>query len=341
MNRKLARLATGLLALPVSFLLTATPALAEWVDASGAPTSKEFASGWREADGTLARSKEFLDPSDGSWYWAESDGTIARGKDVWVPSNGGKWVRYGDNGRMVKGEDFRYGGWYYFDEQTGAMAKGVRWVASSGGKWVYYDVATGQMAHGEAYLSYDAEHTGWYYFDPQTGAMVHGDVWVPSDGGKWVRYDDATGQMVKGLDYRYGAWYYLDPQSGTMAHGDCWVPEWGGWYRFDQMTGRFVGSSGGTSVSQQSALRKANNYLSFTSFSRIGLIHQLEFEGFSTADSTWAADNCGANWYEQAEKKAKSYLSFMSFSRSGLIEQLEFEGFTHDQAVHGVNSVGL
>ncbi|WP_431711545.1 Ltp family lipoprotein [Glutamicibacter uratoxydans] len=43
-------------------------------------------------------------------------------------------------------------------------------------------------------------------------------------------------------------------------------------------------------VSQQNALRTAENYLSFTAFSREGLIDQLEFEQFSNADATWAVD---------------------------------------------------
>ena len=34
---------------------------------------------------------------------------------------------------------------------------------------MYYDVITGRMAHGEAYLHYDKEHTGWYYFDQYNG----------------------------------------------------------------------------------------------------------------------------------------------------------------------------
>ena len=67
------------------------------------------------------------------------------------------------------------------------------------------------------------------------------------------------------------------------------------------------------------------------------MVEQLEFEGYSYSEATYAADNCGADWYEQAVKKAEDYLEVMAFSRSGLVEQLEFEGFTHDQAVYGVN----
>lgn len=91
---------------------------------------------------------------------------------------------------------------------------------------------------------------------------------------------------------------------------------------------------------QKNALAKANSYLSHSSFSRQGLIEQLEYEKFSTEEATYAVDNCGANWSEQAEKKAKSYLSHSAFSYSGLIEQLEYEGFTHDQAVYGVEKSG-
>ena len=90
---------------------------------------------------------------------------------------------------------------------------------------------------------------------------------------------------------------------------------------------------------ERNALAKAHDYLEFMAFSYSGLIDQLEYEGFSTAEATYAVDNCGADWNEQAVKKAREYLDFMSFSRSGLIEQLEFEGFTRSQAEYGVDAV--
>lgn len=88
------------------------------------------------------------------------------------------------------------------------------------------------------------------------------------------------------------------------------------------------------------ALEKALSYLNYTSFSRSGLIDQLEYEGFSTEEATYGVDNCGADWNEQAAKKAQSYLDYSSFSRQGLIDQLVFEGFTQGQAEYGVSSVG-
>lgn len=60
----------------------------------------------------------------------------------------------------------------------------------------------------------------------------------------------------------------------------------------------------------------------------------------SAAEAAYGADNCGADWYEQAANKAADYLSFMSFSKSQLIEQLEFEGFTSAQAEYGAKAVG-
>lgn len=91
----------------------------------------------------------------------------------------------------------------------------------------------------------------------------------------------------------------------------------------------------------RNALRSAEQYLSFTSFSRSGLIEQLKFDQYTASEAEYAVDNCGADWYEQAEKSAKKYLDFMSFSRGGLIDQLVFDGFTRDQAEHGADANGL
>lgn len=91
----------------------------------------------------------------------------------------------------------------------------------------------------------------------------------------------------------------------------------------------------GASAGERNALESANQYLSFMAFSYSGLIDQLEFEGYSNSEATYAADHCGADWYEQAVLSAEQYLSNMAFSREGLIDQLEYEGFTYDQAVYG------
>lgn len=94
------------------------------------------------------------------------------------------------------------------------------------------------------------------------------------------------------------------------------------------------------SMGQQQAVAKAKSYLGFTAFSRSGLIGQLEYEGFSTDDATFAVDYIGVDWNAQAAAKAQSYLDFTSFSRDGLIEQLLYEGFSQAEAEFGVAAVG-
>lgn len=91
------------------------------------------------------------------------------------------------------------------------------------------------------------------------------------------------------------------------------------------------------SAGKKNALDQAYSYLNVMAFSYSGLIEQLEYEGYTTEEATYAVDNCGADWKEQAAKKAEEYLNTMSFSKSGLIEQLEYEGFTHEQATYGAD----
>jgi hypothetical protein len=102
-------------------------------------------------------------------------------------------------------------------------------------------------------------------------------------------------------------------------------------------TKKTPGALSGT-VSQQNAYRKAESYLKYSAFSRSGLIGQLEYSGFSTADATYAVDSLGTNWSQQAVKKAADYLKYSAFSRSGLIGQLEYSGFSTAEATLGTDS---
>jgi len=100
-------------------------------------------------------------------------------------------------------------------------------------------------------------------------------------------------------------------------------------------------SNSSESAGQKNARKSAKSYLDYQAFSRTGLIKQLEFEGYSTEDSTYGVDSLNADWNDQSAKSAKSYLEYSPFSRSGLITQLLFEGFTQSQAEYGVNTTGL
>ena len=97
-------------------------------------------------NGIAAADKQVYSPQDDAWYWFDANGTMAVGKDVFIPKSNddrsqGKWVRYDENGHMVKGEQMQDGAWYRFDEQTGAMIKGFY------GQY-YYDKVTGQKVFG-------------------------------------------------------------------------------------------------------------------------------------------------------------------------------------------------
>ena len=86
--------------------------------------------------GLEGRGKEIYDPDSDAWYWLDAidGGKMAVSKDVYKESYAGiyadredgtgKWVRYDENGHMVKGEQMQDGAWYRFDEQTGAMGNG-------------------------------------------------------------------------------------------------------------------------------------------------------------------------------------------------------------------------
>lgn len=88
------------------------------------------------------------------------------------------------------------------------------------------------------------------------------------------------------------------------------------------------------------AVKFAKSYIEFMNFSYDGLVDQLEFEQYTYEEAVYGADNCGADWYEQAAGCAQSYIDTFAFSRQELIDQLLFEGFTADQAEYGVTSVG-
>ena len=107
------------------------------------------------------------------------------------------------------------------------------------------------------------------------------------------------------------------------------------------LTSIAVGSASANAGTRASAVREARSYLSVQGFSFKGLLSQLKFEGFSTADARYGAGHAGANWNREAVKAARDYLDVSGFSRSGMVSQLMFDGFTHAQALHGAIGAGL
>ena len=242
-----------------------------WVEENG----KKY---WYEKgvkQGTEGRGKEIYDPDSDAWYWLDAvqGGAMTVSKDVyqesaagqWAdkPDGTGKWVRYDENGHMVKGWQTTDKGTYYFDPTFGTMAKGVteidgvpcafdqntgigldkQWVTINGADY-WYENGVRQGLEGRGKEIYDPASDAWYWLDSvdQGKKATSKDVYQESEAGqwadrpdgtgKWVRYD-AQGHMIKGwsADKRY----YFDPIYGTMAKGDAVID--GRTYHFDKNTG--------------------------------------------------------------------------------------------------------
>lgn len=94
------------------------------------------------------------------------------------------------------------------------------------------------------------------------------------------------------------------------------------------------------------AIRSAKQYLSFSGFSRDGLINQLSSDagdGYAIDDATFAVDSLNNDWDNEAVRSAKQYLSFSGFSCDGLIEQLSSSAgdkYTLSQATFGAKQAG-
>ena len=137
------------------------------------------------------RGREIYDPSSKAWYWLDSiyDGAKAVGKEVWMPyiyqdeknwddafirkvanesdpgmagcvydamkNKLGKWVRYDENGAMLKG-------WVTIEGELANL------YPSQKGNTYYYDHRTGLMAKGE--VTIDRKK---HFFDKNTGVMQY------------------------------------------------------------------------------------------------------------------------------------------------------------------------
>lgn len=89
---------------------------------------------------------------------------------------------------------------------------------------------------------------------------------------------------------------------------------------------------------QENAIGKAQDYLNFLPFSKVGLARQMaQFDHFTLKDAQFAVNHIKVDWKEQAVKKAQSYLAFTHFSRSGMIAQLKYDKFTDAEAKYGTD----
>ncbi|MBR2406047.1 MAG: Ltp family lipoprotein [Clostridia bacterium] len=87
---------------------------------------------------------------------------------------------------------------------------------------------------------------------------------------------------------------------------------------------------------REGACALAASYLEQAAFSYQGLIKQLKAGGCSYEDAVYAADNCGADWKEQAARRAQYHLDGMGYGRTQLIQVLLNDGFTEEEVSYAL-----
>lgn len=269
------RIAVGMAAAVLAAGILPSAVLAEdakeWREENGYPY-------WYEngvKQGLEGRGKEIYDPASNAWYWLDAvdGGRKAVGKDVYQESAAGqwgdyigedgqlwgKWVRYDENGGMVKGWDTNKDGVYFFDEVYGTMAKGyavigtaeyyfnpdtgVRerelgevpengWKHMDGNDYWYEGYVRQGYSINADYRGkeiYDPASDAWYWLDNVDGGKkaADKDVYQESAAGQWGDYVGDDGE-------RYGKWVRYD-SNGHMVKG--WNTNENGTYYFDPVYG--------------------------------------------------------------------------------------------------------
>lgn len=97
--------------------------------------------------------------------------------------------------------------------------------------------------------------------------------------------------------------------------------------------------SAAVSSESKNALQKANDYLAYTSFSKLGLYDQLIYEKYTPEAANYAIEHVTADWNGNALQKAKGYLDYSSFSRQGLYDQLIYEKYTETEAQYAIDNL--
>ncbi len=223
-------------------------------------------------DGTV-RGREIYDPATDAWYWLDSayNGAKACGKEVWIPyiyqdeanfssveisqnaqasddglqqfvesairQRTGKWVRYDENGKMLKGwvtisgaladcYPDQAGNTYYYDHKTGLMAKGN---LSIDGQMYHFDEVTGVCDLGTDQMSenlklvfsltrtYDPDGYEFLQYEKQKDGTAELESWAQSGfGNPAYAADTCVHESFHGY---VGNHYSYDWGSRCWSHG--------------------------------------------------------------------------------------------------------------------------
>ncbi len=300
--------ATGAAAVALLFLATPTQSVNAavpengWYEENG--NKYWYVNGVRQ--GTEGRGTEIYDPASDAWYWldAAENGKMAANKEVFLEA-GSKWVRYDENGHMVKGWYTNENGTYCYDMTTGAMLKGIltidgipcvldsetgigldcQWYSEQDGTKYWYEGGRRQGIEGRGKEIYDPSSNAWYWLDAVDGGKmaVSKDVYQESDGGKWVRYDE-NGHMIKGEHVQNDEKYRFDLITGAMIKG---------WYTTTNADGKEI----------TYYYDEANGKMTFGSVMIDGKYCLFDSQTGIGLDDTWYTENGNKYWYENGVRQ--------------------------------------
>jgi uncharacterized protein YjdB len=178
-----------------------------------------------------------------AWFWLDSiyDGAKAVSKEVMMPytyrgkDSTAKWVRYDQNGTMIKGWYEVYADGLRIPRSPTRLNELVEWGSdyAKGAKRYYYDPQTGAMVKGDRLIE-----STWYHFNENTGlgcsarTVVNGLPHAYDAFGKGL---DKKWLTIDGGDYWYenGVRQGYDPKDRSYRGKEIYDPGTQGWYWLD------------------------------------------------------------------------------------------------------------
>ena len=195
--------------------------------------------------GLEGRGKEIYDPASDPWYWldAADNGKKAVSKDVYQESDGGKWVRYDENGHMVKGWNLNTDGLYYFAPVTGEMLKET--VNINGASYQFDGVTGTSISVEYPVAELNQESDGQRFIDSSKESLIlDGDTWHCYKDGQidyeydgialneygWWKINDGTVDFnYTGMVQNENGWWYVKDGCVDWTYSGMALNKYGWW----------------------------------------------------------------------------------------------------------------
>ena len=170
-----------------------------------------------ERQGLQKGGLEFTDPDTGCRYWLDPDDSGARAENRKVQLDEDRLCYFDENGCMAFGECLEHGGWYYYDEKTGAQCRGP--VVLPDGRQVFYSLTNGKMLYGKQTICGTS-----FTFNTVNGSRSSGP-----DGLFWLEWG--------GKRYWFESWKRqgYNPYDSSYRGKEIYDPASNGWYWLDNV----------------------------------------------------------------------------------------------------------